>query len=102
MERNREQLEERTTVSLVKIAYAAVAGGSLIYSFSHMRGAPAMSAASEASVILIYAIMAMVVVFGVAVILFPFGASALSTATMQPRGRSSARLSEESPRQLVS
>ncbi len=75
---------EGTTVpGFLKFAYIVIAGGALAYFFAYMygevdhpdRGAlvRAMNAATEASGTLMYAIAAMVLVFGIIVVVFSFG-----------------------------
>ena len=69
--------------AFLKFAYIAIAGGSLGYFFLYMYGETshpdrgplvrAMNAATEASAGLMYAIAAMIVIFGVIVVAFSFG-----------------------------
>lgn len=74
---------EGTTVpAFLKLAYIVIAGGALAYFFAYMygetshpeRGAlvQSLNAATEASAGLMYAISAMIVVFGVIVVAFSF------------------------------
>ena len=66
----------------LKLAYIAIAGGCLAYFLAYMYGevnnsdrgplVRAMNAATEASAGLMYAIAAMIVVFGVVVVAFSF------------------------------
>jgi hypothetical protein len=77
--------EDAGIPGFLKLAYIAIAGGCLAYFFIYMygevnnagRGAlvRAMNAATEASAVLMYAIAALIVVFGVVVIAFSFGKS---------------------------
>ena len=77
---------EGTTVpGFLKLAYIVIAGGALAYFFIYMYGevdhadrgslVRAMNAATEASAGLMYAIAAMIVIFGVMVVAFSFGKS---------------------------
>ena len=77
---------EGTTVpGFLKLAYIVIAGGCLAYFFIYMYGevnhpdrgglVRALNAATEASAGLMYAVAAMIVVFGVIVVLFSFGKS---------------------------
>ena len=69
----------------LKLAYIVIAGGCLAYFLIYMYGevnnegrghlVRAMNAATEASAGLMYAIAAMIVVFGVIVVAFAFGKS---------------------------
>ena len=69
----------------LKLAFIVIAGGCLAYFFMFMYGevdhagrghlVRAMNAATEASAGLMYAIAAMIVVFGVIVVAFSFGKS---------------------------
>ena len=69
----------------LKLAFIAIAGGALAYFLIYMNGevgnegrgylVRAMNAATEASAVLMYAIAAMIVVFGVIVVAFAFGKS---------------------------
>jgi hypothetical protein len=69
--------------AFLKLSYIVIAGGALAYFFVYMYGETnhpdrgylvrAMNAATEASAGLMYAIAAMIVVFGVIVIAFSFG-----------------------------
>jgi hypothetical protein len=69
----------------LKLAYIAIAGGAFAYFLIYMYGevdhpdrgglVRAMNAATEASAGLMYAIAAMIVVFGVIVVAFSFGKS---------------------------
>ena len=69
----------------LKLAFIVIAGGALAYFFIYMYGevdhagrghlVRAMNAATEASAGLMYAIAAMIVVFGVIVVAFSFGKS---------------------------
>jgi hypothetical protein len=69
----------------LKLAYIVIAGGTLAYFFIYMYGevnhsdrgqlVRAMNAATEASAGLMYAIAAMILVFGVIVVMFAFGKS---------------------------
>ena len=69
----------------LKLAYIVIAGGALTYFMVYMygevdhpeRGAlvRAMNAATEASAGLMYAIAALILIFGVIVVLFSFGKS---------------------------
>jgi hypothetical protein len=69
----------------LKLAYVVIAGGCLAYFLIYMNGevnhadrghlVRALNAATEASAGLMYAIAAMIVVFGVVVVLFSFGKS---------------------------
>jgi hypothetical protein len=69
----------------LKLAYLVIAGGCLAYFLIYMNGevnhadrghlVRALNAATEASAGLMYAIAAMIVVFGVVVVLFSFGKS---------------------------
>src|SRR5260370_15128794 len=69
----------------LKLAYTVIAGGALAYFLIYMNGevthserghlVRAMNAATEASAGLMYAIAAMIVVFGVVVVAFSFGKS---------------------------
>jgi hypothetical protein len=71
--------------SFLKLAYIVIAGGALAYFFIYMYGevdnagrghlVRAMNAATEASAGLMYAIAAMIVVFGIIVVAFSFGKS---------------------------
>lgn len=71
--------------SFLKFAYIAIAGGALAYFFIYMYGETshpdrgylvrALNAATEASAGLMYAIAALIVIFGVVVIAFSFGKS---------------------------
>ena len=81
----KEYADGRTIVGVLKFVYAAIAGGCLLFFFRFIGGgrvAPtdvvvrAMSAATEASVILIYAVVVMVMIFGLAVVAISFGGSA--------------------------
>ena len=77
---------EGTTVpGFLKLAYIVIAGGCLAYFFIYMYGevnhpdrgglVRALNAATEASAGLMYAVAAMIVVFGIIVVLFSFGKS---------------------------
>jgi len=77
---------EGTSVpGFLKLAYIVIAGGAFAYFLIYMYGevdhpdrgvlVRAMNAATEASAGLMYAIAAMIVVFGVIVVLFSFGKS---------------------------
>jgi hypothetical protein len=67
----------------LKLAYIVIAGGALAYFLIYMNGevnhserghlVRAMNAATEASAGLMYAIAAMIVIFGVVVVAFSFG-----------------------------
>ena len=67
----------------LKLAYIVIAGGALAYFLIYMYGevnhpdrgglVRAMNAATEASAGLMYAIAAMIVVFGIVVVVFSFG-----------------------------
>ena|SRR3954449_8952566 len=67
----------------LKLAYIVIAGGCLAYFLIYMNGevnhserghlVRAMNAATEASAGLMYAIAAMIVIFGVVVVAFSFG-----------------------------
>ncbi len=67
----------------LKLAYIVIAGGALAYFLIYMNGevnhserghlVRAMNAATEASAGLMYAIAAMIVIFGVIVVAFSFG-----------------------------
>jgi hypothetical protein len=69
----------------LKFAYPVIAGGALIYFFVYMYGevnhsergplVQALNAATEASGGLMYAIAAMIVIFGIIVVAFSFGKS---------------------------
>ena len=69
----------------LKLAYIVIAGGALAYFLIYMYGevnhsdrghlVRAMNAATEASAGLMYAIAAMIVVFGIIVVAFAFGKS---------------------------
>src|SRR5664279_563754 len=69
----------------LKLAYIAIAGGCLAYFLIYMNGevnhegrghlVRAMNAATEASAGLMYAVAALIVVFGVIVVAFSFGKS---------------------------
>ena len=69
----------------LKLAYIVIAGGCLAYFLIYMNGevnhserghlVRAMNAATEASAGLMYAIAAMIVIFGVIVVAFSFGKS---------------------------
>jgi hypothetical protein len=69
----------------LKLAYVVIAGGSLAYFLVYMNGevnhpdrgglVRAFNAATEASGALMYAIAAMIVIFGVIVVAFSFGKS---------------------------
>jgi hypothetical protein len=69
----------------LKLAFIVIAGGALAYFFIYMYGevdhagrghlVRAMNAATEASAGLMYAVAAMIVVFGVIVVAFSFGKS---------------------------
>ena len=69
----------------LKLAFIVIAGGALAYFFLYMYGevdhagrghlVRAMNAATEASAGLMYAVAAMIVVFGVIVVAFSFGKS---------------------------
>jgi hypothetical protein len=69
----------------LKLAYIVIAGGALAYFLIYMNGevnhsdrghlVRAMNAATEASAGLMYAIAAMIVIFGVVVVAFSFGKS---------------------------
>src|SRR5258708_1607963 len=69
----------------LKLAYIVIAGGALAYFFVYMNGevnhterghlVRAMNAATEASAGLMYAIAALIVIFGVIVVPFSFGKS---------------------------
>jgi hypothetical protein len=69
----------------LKLAYIAIAGGALAYFILYMYGevnhpdrgplVRALNAATEASAGLMYAIAALIVVFGVIVVAFSFGKS---------------------------
>jgi len=69
----------------LKLAYIVIAGGCLAYFLTYMNGevnhsergylVRAMNAATEASAGLMYAIAALIVVFGVIVVAFSFGKS---------------------------
>ena len=69
----------------LKLAYIVIAGGALAYFLIYMNGevnhserghlVRAMNAATEASAGLMYAIAAMIVIFGVIVVAFSFGKS---------------------------
>jgi len=75
---------EGTTVpGFLKLAYIVIAGGALAYFFIYMYGevdhpdrgqlVRAMNAATEASGALMFAIAAMILVFGIIVVVFSFG-----------------------------
>jgi hypothetical protein len=75
---------EGTTIpTFLKFAYIAIAGGALAYFFLYMygevnhseRGAlvRAMNAATQASAALMYAIAALIVIYGIIVVAFSFG-----------------------------
>jgi hypothetical protein len=75
---------EGTTIpTFLKFAYLVIAGGSLTYFFIYMYGevdhpdrgglVRAMNAATEASGSLMYAIAALIVIFGVITVVFSFG-----------------------------
>ncbi|MCX6629091.1 MAG: hypothetical protein NTW28_15845 [Candidatus Solibacter sp.] len=74
-----------TVPGFLKLAYIVIAGGALGYFLIYMNGevghegrghlVRAMNAATEASAGLMYAIAAMIVVFGVIVVAFSFGKS---------------------------
>lgn len=79
-------ITERTGTEIpafLKLAYIVIAGGCLAYFFMYMYGETshpdrgglvrAMNAATQASAGLMYAIAAMIVIFGVIVIAFSFG-----------------------------
>ena len=67
----------------LKLAYIVIAGGALAYFLIYMNGevnhserghlVRAMNAATEASAGLMYAIAAMIVIFGIIVVAFSFG-----------------------------
>ena len=69
----------------LKLAFIVIAGGALAYFFLYMYGevnnesrghlVRAMNAATEASAVLMYAVAAMIVVFGVILVAFSFGKS---------------------------
>ena len=69
----------------LKFAYIVIAGGSLAYFFIYMYGevdnagrghlVRAMNAATESSAALMYAIAALILVFGIIVVVFSFGKS---------------------------
>ena len=69
----------------LKLAFIVIAGGALAYFFIYMYGevdhagrghlVRAMNAATEASAGLMYAVAALIVVFGVIVVAFSFGKS---------------------------
>jgi len=69
----------------LKLAYIVIAGGALAYFFFYMYGevnhpdrgplVRALNAATEASAGLMYAIAALIVIFGVIVVAFSFGKS---------------------------
>ena len=69
----------------LKLAYIVIAGGALAYFLMYMYGevnhserghlVRAMNAATEASAALMYAIAALILVFGVIVVAFSFGKS---------------------------
>ena len=69
----------------LKLAYIVIAGGCLAYFFLYMYGevnhpergplVRALNAATEASAGLMYAIAALIVIFGVIVVVFSFGKS---------------------------
>jgi hypothetical protein len=69
----------------LKLAFIVIAGGALSYFLIYMNGevthegrghlVRAMNAATETSAVLMYAIAAMIVVFGVIVVAFAFGKS---------------------------
>jgi len=71
------------TLGFPKLAYIVIAGGALAYFLIYMNGevnhserghlVRAMNAATEASAGLMYAIAAMIVIFGVVVVAFSFG-----------------------------
>ena len=78
--------QEGTEVpGFLKLAYIVIAGGAVAYFLMYMYGevnhsdrghlVRAMNAATEASAGLMYAIAAMIVVFGVIVVAFAFGKS---------------------------
>ena len=69
----------------LKLAYIVIAGGALAYFFIYMNGevdnasrghlVRAMNAATETSAALMYAIAALILVFGIVVVAFSFGKS---------------------------
>lgn len=80
------QEREGTQVpAFLKLAYIVIAGGAVAYFFTYMYGETthadrgalvrAMNAATEASAGLMYAIAALIVIFGITVVLFSFGKS---------------------------
>jgi hypothetical protein len=80
------QEREGTRVpTFLKLAYIVIAGGCLTYFLVYMYGETthpdrgslvrAMNAATEASAGLMYAIAALIVIFGITVVLFSFGKS---------------------------
>src|SRR3954470_22234610 len=78
-------MEREGTVipTFLKFAYIVIAGGAVAYFLTYMYGETshpdrgslvrAMNAATEASASLMYAIAAMIVIFGVIVVAFSFG-----------------------------
>ena len=77
---------EGTTIpTFLKFAYIVIAGGCLTYFLLYMNGevnhpdrgvlVRAMNAATEASAGLMYAIAALILVFGIIVVLYSFGKS---------------------------
>jgi choline-glycine betaine transporter len=75
--------EDAGIPGFLKLSYIAIAGGALAYFFIYMYGevnnagrgylVRAMNAATEASAGLMYAIAALIAVFGVVVVSFAFG-----------------------------
>jgi hypothetical protein len=75
--------EDAGIPGFLKLAYIVIAGGCLAYFLIYMYGevnnagrgylVRAMNAATEASAVFMYAIAALIVVFGVVVIAFSFG-----------------------------
>ena len=71
--------------AFLKFAYIVIAGGAVTYFLTYMYGETthpdrgslvrAMNAATEASAGLMYAIAALIVVYGIVVVLFSFGKS---------------------------
>jgi hypothetical protein len=71
--------------AFLKFAYIVIAGGALAYFFLYMYGevnhpergslVRAFNAATEASAVLMYAIAALILIFGVIVVAFSFGKS---------------------------
>jgi hypothetical protein len=69
----------------LKLAYIVIAGGALAYFFIYMNGevdnagrghlVRAMNAATETSAALMYAIAALILIFGIIVVVFSFGKS---------------------------